>query len=114
MLEYLKEIKEGLFDAPSEVKEAFNSIVRYFDDIKTFIVVSLANNPYLLGDGNFINVDTVKATSESEAINISKHHKYNKEVRFKNSKAFSDKQKADEYIGELKKRYKYYVDKKTL
>jgi len=32
MIEYLKEIKEELFDAPSEVKEAFNTVVSYFDD----------------------------------------------------------------------------------
>jgi len=31
MLEYLKEIKEELFDAPIEVKEAFNELVNYFD-----------------------------------------------------------------------------------
>jgi len=32
MYNTLNEIKEQLFDAPIDVKEAFNSIVRYFDD----------------------------------------------------------------------------------
>jgi len=29
MLEYLKEIKEELFDAPKDTKESFNNIVKY-------------------------------------------------------------------------------------
>lgn len=32
MIEELQAIKEQLFDAPSEVKSAFNSIVSYFDN----------------------------------------------------------------------------------
>jgi len=47
MIEYLKEIKEKLFDAPSEVKEAFNSIVRYFDfndDYNKYMIVIITGN----------------------------------------------------------------------
>ena len=37
MKEELKSIKEMLFDAPVEVKQAFNQVVEYFDDNKNFL-----------------------------------------------------------------------------
>ena len=44
MKEELKSIKEMLFDAPVEVKQAFNQVVEYFDDNKKFyFVVGVTN-----------------------------------------------------------------------
>lgn len=42
MIQELQSIKEQLFDAPSEVKEAFNTLVGYFDNSKVDFVITKA------------------------------------------------------------------------
>ena len=38
MLKELQSVKEQLFDAPIEVKESFNNLVKYFADEKFYVV----------------------------------------------------------------------------
>ena len=77
-IDNLKEIKEQLFDAPVEVKQAFNQIVEYFaNEPKKFAVGMVIDDGsknltyYGLGDGNSSN-PPVDATSEQDAIKKTK------------------------------------------
>jgi len=65
MYNTLNEIKEQLFDAPVDVKEAFNSIVEYFDLFKKYYVIY---NP----TANTYSVMTKKDIDESIKIKEAK------------------------------------------
>lgn len=48
MKEELKNIKEQLFDAPVEVKKAFNQVVEYFDDKEIITVHKRSDGGYTI------------------------------------------------------------------
>jgi len=102
MLEYLKEIKEELFDAPVDVKEAFNSIVGWFDDSK-FIVIREPRPSYKY---------YFKVTTESNFISHNKKAEASRKGKgawmqnwIKMAGPFNTKGEAEKKMSELDKSY---------
>ena len=77
MKEELKNVKELLFDAPIEVKKAFNQVIEYFAKSNEFYIVEYTN---------VINKSFVKHSilSKAEAKKVDKKLELNKSHQFSN------------------------------